>query len=86
MFQLIYLYEIIPDGTFTFYHVNNDFITHDGNSYKCDKQQQINLTSKENSNVTVGHLLVSNVQFQAFYNTTKDNFVEGIFVYSHAKI
>jgi len=51
--------------------VTPQFKTGLSNSYKCIKEQQLDLTLKDN-NVTVGFLKVTNLQFQAFRddNTT----------------
>lgn len=52
-------------------HVTPQFKTGLSNSYRCIKEQQLDLTLK-GSNVTVGLLKVTNLQFQAFRgdNTT----------------
>ncbi|XP_018058014.1 PREDICTED: lysosome-associated membrane glycoprotein 1 [Atta colombica] len=57
--------------TVTVIHVTPQFKTGLSNSYKCIKEQQLDLTFKDN-NVTVGFLKVINLQFQAFRgdNTT----------------
>ncbi|KAG5342888.1 LAMP1 protein, partial [Acromyrmex heyeri] len=57
--------------TVTVIHVIPQFKTGLSNSYKCIKEQQLDLTLKGN-NVTVGFLKVTNLQFQAFRgdNTT----------------
>ena len=60
----------------TFYHKNYSFVTSLKHSYKCDKQQTLNLTSNDSSNDTVAYFHVSNVQFQAFANGTANNFLE----------
>ncbi|KYN41617.1 Lysosome-associated membrane glycoprotein 1 [Trachymyrmex septentrionalis] len=55
--------------TVTVVHVTPQFKTGLSNSYKCIKEQQLNLT---HNNVTVGFLKITNLQFQAFRgdNTT----------------
>ncbi|KYQ57111.1 Lysosome-associated membrane glycoprotein 1 [Trachymyrmex zeteki] len=57
--------------TVTAVHVTPQFKTGLSNSYRCIKEQQLDLTLK-GSNVTVGLLKVTNLQFQAFRgdNTT----------------
>ncbi|KYN28118.1 Lysosome-associated membrane glycoprotein 1 [Trachymyrmex cornetzi] len=57
--------------TVTVVHVTPQFKTGLSNSYKCIKEQQLDLTLKGN-NATVGFLKVTNLQFQAFRgdNTT----------------
>ncbi|KYM99369.1 Lysosome-associated membrane glycoprotein 1 [Cyphomyrmex costatus] len=57
--------------TVTVIHMTPQFKTGLSNSYKCIKEQQMNLIFK-GSNVTVGYLKVTNLQFQAFRsdNTT----------------
>lgn len=57
--------------TVTLVHVAPQFKTGLSNSYRCIKEQQLDLT-RESSNVTVGLLKVTNLQFQAFRgdNTT----------------
>ncbi|XP_011640951.1 lysosome-associated membrane glycoprotein 1 isoform X1 [Pogonomyrmex barbatus] len=51
--------------TTTVVHMAPQFKTGLSNSYRCFKEQQLNLTL-EDKNVTVGLLKVSNLQFQAF--------------------
>ncbi|XP_025832664.1 lysosome-associated membrane glycoprotein 1 isoform X2 [Agrilus planipennis] len=48
------------------------FTTSSSKSYKCDKEQTLNLT--ENSNVTVGYLHIWHTQFQAFHNSSSQEF------------
>lgn len=59
------------DKTVTLVHVAPQFQTGLSNSYRCIKEQQLDLTL-ERSNVTAGLLKVTNLQFQAFRgdNTT----------------
>lgn len=49
----------------TLVHVAPQFKTGLSNSYRCIKEQQLNLTLK-GSNTTVGLLKVTDLQFQAF--------------------
>lgn len=72
------IYFFFSDGTISLHHVNDDFITHDAKSYKCDKEQLLNLTKLDSKNTT-GHLHISHVQMQAFANNDKTNFDEGNF-------
>lgn len=51
--------------TMTLIHMAPQFSTGLSNSYRCVKEQSLNLTSK---NETVGQLKVSHLQFQAFRN------------------
>nr|XP_012218240.1 PREDICTED: lysosome-associated membrane glycoprotein 1 [Linepithema humile] len=51
--------------TVTLVHVAPQFNTGLSNSYRCFKEQILNLTL-EGRNETIGHLKVSNLQFQAF--------------------
>lgn len=62
-------------GTVSLKHIHDDFITHDAKSYKCDKEQTLNLTALNGT--TVGHAFVSHIQMQAFANNDKHNFDEG---------
>jgi len=59
--------------TVTLVHVAPQFKTGLSNSYRCIKEQQLNLTYK-GSNVTVGLLKVTNLQFQAFRGDNTTNF------------
>lgn len=65
----------LPDGVKNYSLVHNvaEFGTPLGNSYKCAKVQTFNLT-EENSNKTVAYLHLSNVQMQAFANSTGHKF------------
>lgn len=59
-------------------HRKNDFPTTVDRSYKCDKVQTLNLTaSADKKEVTLGYLLVSHVQLQAFHNVTDKSFAQG---------
>lgn len=59
------------DKTVTLVHVAPQFQTGLSNSYRCIKEQKLDLTL-EGKNATVGLLKITNLQFQAFRgdNTT----------------
>ncbi|KAM0731356.1 Lysosome-associated membrane glycoprotein 1 [Formica fusca] len=59
--------------TVTLIHMAPQFSTGLSNSYRCLKEQSLNLNFK-GGNDTVGELKVSNLQFQAFRNDNTTNF------------
>ncbi|XP_023017519.2 lysosome-associated membrane glycoprotein 1 [Leptinotarsa decemlineata] len=63
--------------TYQLIHKQNEFSTPLGNSYKCSRVQTLNLT-EENSNETVAYIHLSQVQFEAFSNTTGHVFATAV--------
>lgn len=53
------------DSTTKFLHYSDVFTTEIGNSYRCLKNQQLNLTTADNK--TGSEIFISNLQFQAFH-------------------
>lgn len=78
-------YEIfagdLPKGnndTLKFYHVGSTFSTPTQMSYHCTKVQSLNLTSSENGTETVGHVLLSQVQLEAYHQGRGNGFSAAI--------
>ncbi|XP_011171467.1 lysosome-associated membrane glycoprotein 1 isoform X2 [Solenopsis invicta] len=65
--------NVKSNKTVTLVHVAPSFKTGLSNSYRCIKEQQLNLTL-EGKNVTVGLLKVTNLQFQAFRGDNSTTF------------
>lgn len=67
----------LPNGkneTVKFYHVSKEFVAPYDMSYHCNREQTLNLTSTEKSNVTIGTVTVSHLTLEAFHKGKSSQF------------
>ncbi|EFA03669.2 uncharacterized protein LOC661589 [Tribolium castaneum] len=78
---IVMLNVTIPGLNNTIYvlaHAKDEFSTPVSNSYKCAKEQALNLTSVPNGKDFGGELRISQLQVQAFKNSTSTKFDEAL--------
>lgn len=67
---------LLPGANVTtnYYHIEPAFQVSDKQSYRCARDQPLNLTDLHLNTSTLAKLHISHLQYQAFVNTTEDHY------------